>query len=127
MTRTSKESSMILRQAYVDCDLDEFFFTCAFGGRSFGRPFGYKPMQDDNGRLFMGDLESYQRVIMMVASLSQSGNKRQARQQILCAMADTEKFDGPQLLCVASCTREIVKVIDTVQQLLLMTIERPWK
>jgi WD40 repeat protein len=36
-------------------------------------------------------------------------------------MADMQSFDGPQLLCVAG-TRGVIKVIDTVRQMLAMTL-----
>ena len=42
------DDAMILRQAYVDRDDDEIFFSCAFGGRSLGRPFGYTPVHSKN-------------------------------------------------------------------------------
>jgi len=99
---------LILRQAYVDRDLDESFFSCAFGGRSLGRTFGYTPVANDNGDIIMSEDDA-------------SEDLQEQRKQILRAMTDTQQFDGPQLLCVAG-SRSIIKVIDTVQQMLVMTL-----
>ena len=41
--------------------------------------------------------------------------------QLFQAMTDMQTFDGPQLLCVAG-TRGVIKVIDTVRQMLSMTL-----
>lgn len=107
--KSSASSPLVLRQAYVDRDLYEVFFTSCFGGRSFGQAFGYTPEKDDDGNVIMDSNDE-------VNDTSNQGSSKWLR-----AMADTSTFDGPQLLCVAGF-RGVIKVIDTVQQMLVMTL-----
>jgi polycomb protein EED len=104
------DDAMTLRQAYVDRDDEEVFYCCAFGGHSLGRPFGFAPVQqhqqqDQDGMILIGD----------------SNTEPLDKSLLLKNMVDTHQLDGPQLLCVAGF-RGVIKVIDTVQQMLYMTL-----
>ena len=132
---------LILRQAYVDRDSDESFFSCVFGGRSLGRPFGYTPVMDGNKVIFesklVDDNASAAEKEEENSTASQAQSKKPPSEEtkkddsvdpsiefqykLIRAMADTRVFDGPQLLCVAG-SRGVIKVIDTVQQMLVMTL-----
>lgn len=111
----SDDDAMMLRQAYVDRDQDEVFYCCAFGACSLGRPFGYAPaQQEQDGTILFGNQDatepsSYESLLLY------------QRQELLRNMVDTHQLDGPQLLCVAGF-RGVIKVIDTVQQMLYMTL-----
>ena len=113
--KTLSASPVILRQAYVDPDADESFYACAFGGRSLGLPFGYTPVKDDNGNVVMETVGS------SASDEPMDSCETEECKRILRSIADTSLRNGPQLLCVAG-VRGIIKVIDTVQQLLLMTL-----
>lgn len=144
---------LVLRQAYMDRDSDESFFSCVFGGRSIGQPFGYTPTMDKDKVLFgtkasgkarlkkagnavgtesiketeteeSSNEESETIEAMNAEETKEKGNVDQTaefQRKLIRAMADTCKFDGPQLLCVAG-SRGVIKVIDTVQQILVMTL-----
>lgn len=43
-TKSSGGGPLNVRQAYVDVDPDEVYYSCAFGGRGVGGPLGYGPL-----------------------------------------------------------------------------------
>jgi polycomb protein EED len=131
--RRKHSPGIILRQGYIDPDENETLYTCAFGGRSLGWPFGYSPLSDVNG-----DKQKDSIILGGRANEKTSGrgqkrpredesdeqdSEKEAEDSSLPqklffqSLIDSESFDGPQMLCVAG-TRGIIKVIDPVRKML---------
>jgi polycomb protein EED len=130
--RNKRTDGLTLRQAYVDPDKDEVYYSCVFGGRSLGRPFGYAPVPNGGVPIVLGNekedhgdkpLSGEKRAHNYVSQGSQDCRltTNDLGRPLFQAMTDMQTFDGPQLLCVAG-TRGVIKVIDTARQMLAMTL-----
>jgi hypothetical protein len=147
--KDDKESSITVRQVYRDVDADEIFYTCAFGGRGVvGSPVGFSN-DDGEGFIKTGNRDNHgssisigheliHQQIHQRSSIKKSGVKRhkvddqhvtQQEQQPQNASGyssfhlpySASQQNGPPLLCIAG-TRGIIKVIDTNQRSLHMTL-----
>jgi len=129
-----------VRQVYQDADKDEVFYTCAFGGRSshgFVQPKSRDRDADANpsiqsGRKLKrprpdGDLPP-QKASNMNGDIDNQQNNSPTTKKDKNSIVNSSKVlshifnsNGPQLCCVAGkCA--IIKVIDTVQRSLILTL-----
>ena len=111
--QTRRSSGILLRQGYLDADEGETFYSCAFGGRCLGSPFGYSPAATAEP-------------LVIDATKTQSSVGKKSPQEghnklDYPSLVETSSFDGPELLLVAG-TRGIIKVIDLVRKVLLSTL-----
>jgi hypothetical protein len=100
-TVNKQKKSPMVRQVYCDVDDEEQFYTCAFGGKGIteGKT---NANASQNKAICIGDKQCEQ-------TKGTKGQRMNADRQ------------GPPLLCVAGKSG-IIKVIDTVQQELVMTL-----
>lgn len=133
-----------LRQAYIDADDDEIYYSCAFGGHGAGQLCGYAPLsvaEEVNESLPQSasptmwrrrrretgkdptkdDSNSNALAEKRKMGNDNHDNTTTTLQNVYPQLADFSTFDGPQLLCVAG-GRGIIKVIDTVRRCLIQTL-----
>ena len=97
------------RQAYVDVNKKEVFYSCVFVGNGVGSDYGYKA-SEMNLHQQHGDNKS-----------NYHSNRKRKRDKGNYERFDFSSYDGPQLCCVGG-TSGIIKVIDTVRMSLLLTL-----
>ena len=139
-----RKGNITLRQGYLDADEDEVFYSCVFGGRTPGGPLGYGPIWKrtvaPDGSVVLDTS-----MINDTRSNGDESSRKRPREEtenkandrvgekgstddigfrngtFFPDLLDTQKFDGPQLLCVAG-TRGVIKVIDPVRRMLFTTL-----
>ena len=111
--QTRRSSGILLRQGYLDADDGETFYSCAFGGRCLGRPFGYS--SSATAEPLMIDATKTQQ------SVGQKNPQDGFNELNYPSLLETSSFDGPELLLVAG-TRGVIKVIDLVRKMLVSTL-----
>jgi WD40 repeat protein len=122
---SSSSSELSVCQIYHDVDDGEVYYTCAFGGRGVGMPLGggrtattTTPMKCSNGIVHFGTEQQQQQQLKLSDENQhyQRSIKRQSREN-----NDNRMNGGPPLLCLGG-TRGIIKIIDTTQQSLQLTL-----
>jgi len=101
-TMKSEDADFLVRQVYKDADQGEIFYSCIFAGRCRNRGEGFESTPFSN----------VHRSIQSSASNYHSN---------LIFHQDEENYDGPQLCCVGG-KRGVIKIIDTVQQSLIVSL-----
>ena len=96
-------SGLTVRQAYVDVDEEEIFYSCIFLGRGAGSSNGYLPRR----------IKKNSQIDPNHTNHDDDNNDEDN--------SDTSSENGPQLCCVAG-KRGIIKIIDTVKMLLVSTL-----
>ena len=108
------------RQAYVDVDKGEVFYSCLFVGRGVGSAYGFQSsLTNINPSSSSGEkgssLNNKRKRPYPTSDDTKSDNHNNLAQM------SKYDYDGPQLCCVAGA-RGIIKVIDTVRMSLLLTL-----
>mmetsp|Transcript_688 Transcript_688/g.966 ORF Transcript_688/g.966 Transcript_688/m.966 type:complete len:464 (+) Transcript_688:661-2052(+) len=126
-----QRSSFILRQGYIDMDKSECFYCCAFGGRCLAEPIESRPSQYNpshhEGAVDIGDDRD---VVKSHRKRPRQENKEitidlgkdeMCSNEVYQCLINTDRFNGPQLLCVAG-TGTTIKVIDVCRRMLYSTL-----
>ena len=111
--QTRKSSGILLRQGYLDADEGETFYSCAFGGRCLGRPFGYSPSATSEPLVINATKTQ--------PTVGENIPQESYNELNYPSLVETSSFDGPELLLVAG-TRGVIKVIDLVRKVLVSTL-----
>mmetsp|Transcript_24791 Transcript_24791/g.37677 ORF Transcript_24791/g.37677 Transcript_24791/m.37677 type:complete len:458 (+) Transcript_24791:25-1398(+) len=125
-----EKPSFVLRQGYIDIDKSECFYACAFGGRCLGEPIEYgtaKYSQSNRGPGVNNNDSSIERPIRKRQrqdnneTIAELGNDYIVGNELYQSLINTDRFNGPQLLCVAG-TGTTIKVIDVCRRMLYSTL-----